>query len=539
MPITLKPHQNEVKNFFARGGRGLLVIHGLGSGKTFTSIAASEAFPNASKTVVLTPAKLRENYKKALDQFGPKRKKYQVLSHTQLGRMFTDDPDSVRDLLRGVFLVVDEAHNLREPGRLETEALRSKGSYAAICMLTGTPFVNGPEDIITLLELIPGLRSTVTKAALGSPKVLKDTDTMRRFAETVAGASSVYLPENPAGYPRQVNHVVYTPFSPDQFMLYVYYAKQSGSLRLMMPKEASELASPTTRDMVFINKVRQVSNVVSYWKKNPERFLLSTPKLRAMMETVMASPGPVLIYSNFLASGVEPIAWALEHATMFGARAPIKYRTVTGKQTDRAVREAVAEYNAGRLGALLISGAGGEGLDLKGTRQIHIMEQFWHGTRTDQVTGRGVRFLSHEHLPESARQVDVYMYVGEYPSTGSLLRSDAGLLSRLAAMYNAMTMPKLTADSYLKMATERKANAIAEFMFLVDMGSIGCRSDRAKCPDPSKRRLSAATLTAARSSSVRSAVANWWSQPVSAGSIGDGYEGGAPRPDYIPPPPNN
>ena len=43
-------------------------------------------------------------------------------------------------------------------------------------------------------------------------------------------------------------------------------------------------------------------------------------------------------------------------------------------------RQAVADYNEGRKPVLLVSGAGAEGLDLKGNCGIHILNQhYWSG----------------------------------------------------------------------------------------------------------------------------------------------------------------
>ena len=63
-------YQEFVRDYMQKGSpyRGLLVYHGLGSGKTCTSIAAEEAlrFGGMRKIFILTPASLSGNYKKEL-----------------------------------------------------------------------------------------------------------------------------------------------------------------------------------------------------------------------------------------------------------------------------------------------------------------------------------------------------------------------------------------------------------------------------------------------------------------------------------------
>jgi hypothetical protein len=67
-------YQSFVRDYLSRGSpyRGLLVYHGLGTGKTCTSIAAAEAlYWGGQKTIfVLTPATLSNNYRKDLGKCG-------------------------------------------------------------------------------------------------------------------------------------------------------------------------------------------------------------------------------------------------------------------------------------------------------------------------------------------------------------------------------------------------------------------------------------------------------------------------------------
>jgi len=67
-------YQNIVRDYISHGTpyRGILVYHGLGSGKTCTSIAAAEAlyWGGKKKIYVLTPASLANNYRKDLGRCG-------------------------------------------------------------------------------------------------------------------------------------------------------------------------------------------------------------------------------------------------------------------------------------------------------------------------------------------------------------------------------------------------------------------------------------------------------------------------------------
>mgnify|MGYP001180283377 CR=1 FL=1 len=60
---------------------------------------------------------------------------------------------------------------------------------------------------------------------------------------------------------------------------------------------------------------------------------------------------------------------------------------------------------------LMITSSGSEGITLKNTRFVHLIEPYWHPVRTDQVIGRARRICSHKDLPEALRTVEVYVYL--------------------------------------------------------------------------------------------------------------------------------
>jgi len=82
----LMPQQKFTKEFISINNpyRGLLLYHGLGVGKTCTSIAASEGFINKhKKVIVMVPASLATNYKEEIMKCGsvgnPKKKKWSLI----------------------------------------------------------------------------------------------------------------------------------------------------------------------------------------------------------------------------------------------------------------------------------------------------------------------------------------------------------------------------------------------------------------------------------------------------------------------------
>lgn len=145
-----------------------------------------------------------------------------------------------------------------------------------------------------------------------------------------------------------------------------------------------------------------------------------------------SNQGPVLIYSQFLDSGILVFAKALdangfrEIKTMDDfllrdSNSKGKYCIISG-EVDPDVRSdllRVGFSSANKYGEvmniLLFTSTGAEGMNTKYVRAVMAMEPYWHWARMDQVFARGVRLDSHEELPEHQRTVQPYLFLSDYP----------------------------------------------------------------------------------------------------------------------------
>jgi hypothetical protein len=79
------------------------------------------------------------------------------------------------------------------------------------------------------------------------------------------------------------------------------------------------------------------------------------------------------------------------------------------------ILEKLKDYDTNMFGeiikVLMITASGSEGINLKNTRFVHIMEPYWNPARIDQVIGRARRICSHQQLPEELRTVEVFLYI--------------------------------------------------------------------------------------------------------------------------------
>lgn len=430
----LKPHQQRVVDRI-KGSPGLVVAHGMGSGKTLTAIAAANAV--GGHTEVRAPASLQSNFHK------------EIAKHTQ-GAGNTDfNVDSIQRAALGgkiapsKMLIVDEAHRLRDPSSKARGTIRRAEAEKRL-LLTGTPHPNRPYELASLVNLaanenvFPGAQADFDRRYIGERKV--DPGFFARVFRGVKPGSVPQLKrkdelgkllgqwvdfhENTTeDFPTRKDEVVNTTMSPQQQDLYKTLMGDAPAWVRYKIKHGLPPSKQESKDLnAFLSGARQVSNSPGGFQEGmtPETAASMSPKLQMahqrLQDRIAKDPNHrALVYSNFLESGLHPYETMLREKN-------VPYGKFTG-ELGKAERDTmVKDYNAGKLRALLLSSAGGEGLDLKGTRQIQVLEPHFNKDKLEQVIARGIRYKSHSDLPEDQRNVDVEHYVSQLPEPHLLKR---------------------------------------------------------------------------------------------------------------------
>jgi len=429
----LKPHQQRVVDRIMKQP-GLVVAHGMGSGKTLTSIAAAEKLKGP--TSVLVPAALQTNYQKELDKHvaGAPEAQYEVGSLQRA---------ALHGAPASKLQIVDEAHRLRDPSSATRKAVRDSGAEKRL-LLTGTALYNKPYDLASLVNLaagdniFPGSQSDFDSRYL-TEKVTDPGWFARNLRGVKPGSTTVLRERNKEelgkhlnqwvdfhensteGFPTRKDENIGTQLSPKQKQLYDFALKDAPAwVRYKIQKGLPPSKSESKDLNAFSGAVRQVSNSPGGFDQEmtPDEAAAHSPKIQEAYKRleagIAANPNHrALVYSNYLASGLTPYEALLKKNN-------IAYGKFTG-EVGKAERDGmVRDYNEGKLKALLLSSAGGEGLDLKGTRQIQVLEPHWNKEKLEQVIARGIRYKSHEHLPEDQRAVNVEHYTSQMQEPGAL-----------------------------------------------------------------------------------------------------------------------
>jgi SNF2 family DNA or RNA helicase len=130
------------------------------------------------------------------------------------------------------------------------------------------------------------------------------------------------------------------------------------------------------------------------------------PKVDAAIN--IAKRGQTIIYSSWKKTGINLISKELD-------KIKIPYSIISG-DIESSKRQKISDsYNKGDIQVLLITKAGGEGLDLKGTNSIVLLEPVWNIATKEQIVARAIRFRSHAHLLPAQRVVYVYDLLMDNP----------------------------------------------------------------------------------------------------------------------------
>ena len=139
------------------------------------------------------------------------------------------------------------------------------------------------------------------------------------------------------------------------------------------------------------------------------------------------------------------------------------------------LRRKSADNNLGEIiKVLMITSAGSEGINLRNTRYVHIMEPYWHPVRVEQVIGRARRICSHKDLPLQLQTVEVFMYIMQF--TQAQLDSEFALelLLKTQDRSKLAPYPPQTSDQKLYEISNIKEQLSSQLLKGIKEASIDC-----------------------------------------------------------------
>jgi len=177
MPIKLQAHKEyAVDKFLTSPNRGMMLIHGAGTGKTLTAIYIAEHLQRYKEVLVIAPKSLHDNMRHTFDMYSKnvKKERYRFIS-SNAGNM-VDKLETSTDELTGVdvkslrldnkLIIIDEAHNMlggMTNGSKNATALYDMLMNARNCriiLMTASPIVNNIYEAAIAMNICKGFIKT-------------------------------------------------------------------------------------------------------------------------------------------------------------------------------------------------------------------------------------------------------------------------------------------------------------------------------------------------------------------------------------------
>lgn len=368
--MSVKNYQINVSNHIHKN-RGGIVVHSVGTGKTITAVATAQCLLISNvieHVIVITPTSLKHNF---IDQ----AKKY-GLSDEDIDSHYTFY--TIQGVINSIksnqainpknsLIIIDEAHNLRKIDSVRFSSIFKYAKKATkIMLLTATPLINFTYDIINLVSLVTG----------------ENPITCNEFSEIITSKKmlSKYISNVFLFYTRSNSNNINFPNKKINEVFLPMNKKYSDIYDRIEKGHVSKFKNFKGKNVhVFYNGLRRVSNTIED----------ISPKVDWIINFITSHKSKkIVIFSHFIEMGIMPIIKYLN-------KHKISFSHIIGDVTTEERSVAVDKYNDDNVRIMFISKAGSEGLDLKNTSSIIIMEPSWNENTIEQIIGRGVRYKSH------------------------------------------------------------------------------------------------------------------------------------------------
>lgn len=524
--FTPQDHQAFVRDYFIKSPyKGLLLFHRLGSGKTCSSIIIGDALlklKDIKRVYVFSPGSLRSGWieeycgvcganSKLLE------KRYTFVTYNY--NVYKSLPKNFDNSL----IIIDEVHNFIN--NVKNESANSLSIYnklmtskCKILALSGTPIFNNIYEWPILGNLLkPGTFTKMGSFAKGP------------FMKTLnISKQGIVTPKNPAEFNAQLEGIIsYFPglggnlypelieeeiikvkMTPHQELKYwaafdteqiYYYKKIKPELKYQNPAEYER-----QKRLVIMAKKRVLSRqpsnfaypaaIYSMQERPPDavapkgwvepKYFNKRQLLKKYSTKVAALYYNIL--NNFNAKHMV-FTFFKEHSGVNVLKAifemcGLKTATFSGDLSDSQRAKLLKEYNdpANRYGdnikVIFVTDAGAEGITLKETGHIHILESDPRENKIQQAIGRAVRYKSHINMPPKLQKVHLWRYwsiSGEEP--GKQLKTTKFKLlpdGEMAEKEKVYKVGPKTIDEILYEQGQYKMNTLNSFMQLLIDSSI-------------------------------------------------------------------
>lgn len=452
---------------------GLIASWDVGMGKTLLAVLAALLLiceGLVERAVFVVPKSVKRNFEDTLEEVGaadllremdPEAKLQTYMHVCTIDEIAIAYPDLMspnmaereaerlraKDRFGAALVVVDEAHSVARtlPKSNSTDGCH-KGCQTAMMMMlsrlaarrllmTATPVPNSPADLLTLAVIAQGGSRIVKTKELatcvqvpGVKTPLLDEKERTKRLQAIFGDTITFLRRAPEpseqrawSFVKPASSKAKTPSasayvnSQHMDMSEFPSVEHKDMTICMTPEEAAEYRAGIAemQAKASARAAEQGSGRFAvdafHHQKRGQSNLTGGKKAQAVRQAIQATQDHrFLVYSNFKEWGCELVQQEFD-------KHDITYVIITGQTSKEDRDKAVYALNSGKVQGIILSPAGGEGLDLKGIRHVFILDPAWNTATFNQSVGRAVRRGSHNEYALADRTVTVHRLSVTFP----------------------------------------------------------------------------------------------------------------------------
>jgi len=458
----------------------MLIFHGIGTGKTCTSITIAETIMKLHKQMkilVILPARLKTNFidelisetcilnkyinkKEYQDFINPKvssadkekiRQKfnkrisanYDIISYEKLRKKLLDSTDykkTIKEITKNRVIIIDEVHNLitsnikpnvfekilndkvinKKLPAINAILLRLMTTLAhntcKMFLLTATPVF---DNYGQFMQLVLNLR----------PDTNPNKTDLDYLINQIKGKVSFYKLNDRSDFPSTIEDNIKVQLS----------SKQTEAIKNLDNENRSDNSSNDDYDnnddmpegTTFCVNERQLSISLlnkTYKNKIFKNLKEYAPKLEILFKLIDENRGKHVIFSNFIQYCLELIAEYLlsKGWSNYTKTGSIKNKTFVlwdaslndkEKQEVKAVLNSKNNMNGEIIRVILGSPSIKEGISFKHIQHLHQIDPVWNSSAKEQIEGRCIRYKSHEDIPLNDKYLKRQVIIHNYIAT--------------------------------------------------------------------------------------------------------------------------
>ena len=425
---------NYVEKYYDKIDR-LLLYHGIGTGKTRSSIIIAEKIMKINpkmKPIIILPARLKTNYIDELNTYFNNKNitdKYEIYSYEYITNIFKKSSNinkTLNDLTENRIIIIDEFHNLvgnnikeedidyihknnkitANTKNIRSILMRYISRYAhnssKMFFLTATPVFDNLFQFIELVKLL-----NINPIDFSNIKKAYD------LIHYLKGKVSYYANYDKTQFPKVIYKNLKIPITKpiDEYMYKIKNENDNNDNNNEYDNEIPEK---------FLIKQRQASitcfpdDMKNIDKSKMNNLNLYAPKLAKLFKNINKNKkGKVLVYSNFIEKSLYEIKNILDNNgwNKYNPSNKTKsdYKTYVIwdgklKDSDKIKIKSILNSPKNKDGSIikLILGSPSikEGISFKHIQSLHILDPVWNKSSKEQIEGRCIRFQSHNDITE-------------------------------------------------------------------------------------------------------------------------------------------